>query len=702
MTGEELAALDVARQLADAGVPVAVCYPDPEGKTQSGRATGYMLPPEWEKTSANPAYVNAWRPGMALIAVMGHGLDLADVDPRNGGQLGDVDGITPRVRAVASTPSGGTHLFVSSMGVRSRDDLMPGIDVKAGTGGQGVGFAFIAPTVRKSKVTGQPIAYRWIEPPDVDGLGADSEAAAGSKLAELVRQVHSKTSPGFQQPGGHSDGWTDPDIAQLIRRGIPAGHAQQPVLRDTVARLVGQGYDPTVCWGIWQAIVDRTALTDPAWPWAEADFADMYESAARKYGTRPAGRHAAPAADPDGLDRPETLTARLLPGGRILDVPAVPDAVWGDGPDVLWAYGQAVIIAGPDGVGKTTVAGNLIEARLGLGTGEVLGLPVKPGDRNVLVLLMDRPQQAMAALARLFTSGDREVLDARLRIWRGPPPQDLARNSTMLTTLCVLADADTCVIDSLKDAALELTKDEAGSGWNRARQLAIEAGTQLVELHHPRKGQDGNRKPSRLDDLYGSRWISAGAGSVISLWGQAGDPIVELTHLKPAAETVGPWNVAINNTTGRVSVSHGIDLMEQIRLRGSNGITAQQAATLLFGSDKPSKADVEKARRRLDRKVADGVLTRSSGQPGGVHGGVHAAYFPKAFTRPFTPDHGNQETAGQIDHGSVHAPFTPMQAPERSRATPHIKWGSRERCPADDLPGGTGWPAGSIGDEVNR
>ena len=208
-----------------------------------------------------------------------------------------------------------------------------------------------------------------------------------------------------------------------------------------------------------------------------------------------------------------SLLSRILPGGCILDVPSVPEAVWGLGEEILWAKGQALILAGPDGVGKTTVAGNLIEARLGLGPGSVLGLPVPPGERNVLVLLMDRPQQAMASLARFFTEADRGTLDSRLRIWRGPPPQDLARNPRMLTELCLLAGADTCIVDSLKDAALKLSEDEAGSGWNQARQLAIEAGTQLLELHHPRKSQEGNKKPSKLEDLYGSRWIPAGAGS---------------------------------------------------------------------------------------------------------------------------------------------------------------------------------------------
>ena len=174
---------------------------------------------------------------------------------------------------------------------------------------------------------------------------------------------------------------------------------------------------------------------------------------------------------------------------RILDVPPAPEAVWGDTDDILWARGQSLIIAGPDGTGKTTLAGNLAQARLGLGEGTVLGLPVRPGDRNVLVLLMDRPQQAMAALARLFTEDDREILDARLRVWRGPAPQDLARNTGMLAHLCMLADADTCIVDSLKDAALKLSDDEAGAGWGQARGIAIESGTEVLELTTRARGR---------------------------------------------------------------------------------------------------------------------------------------------------------------------------------------------------------------------
>lgn len=197
--------LEIARGLAREGIPIFVAYPDPKGETPSGKATGYALRGDWQHTTPNPAYVGAWKPGLALIAVMGCGLDAVDGDPRNGGDLATLDGIMPEVLGIAESPSGGEHKFVRSMGVRSRDGVLPGIDVKAGdAGGQGRGFVFIAPTVRPSKVTGELVAYRWARPPDLARLHVDD--GSGEKLAQLVRQAHgSRRQTGaslpFTQPG---------------------------------------------------------------------------------------------------------------------------------------------------------------------------------------------------------------------------------------------------------------------------------------------------------------------------------------------------------------------------------------------------------------------------------------------------------------------------------------------------------------------
>ena len=89
---------------------------------------------------------------------------------------------------MAETPSGGTHELVAAMGVRSRDTVCPGIDVKAGApDGAGRGFLFIAPTKKRSKLDGTVAQYRWVERPDLAALAADGpEDRSGETLAELV------------------------------------------------------------------------------------------------------------------------------------------------------------------------------------------------------------------------------------------------------------------------------------------------------------------------------------------------------------------------------------------------------------------------------------------------------------------------------------------------------------------------------------
>lgn len=153
MTPEQEHALEVARRLVAAGVPVFAAPPDPS------TSTGFRLPIAWETQRPQVEQVDRWQPGWALCAVMGHRLDLLDVDPRNGGDVarsGLVSaGMWPTVYAAAATPSGGTHDFIAPLGVGSRDAVRDGLDVKGGMpDGSGRGFAFIAPTVKASKLTG--------------------------------------------------------------------------------------------------------------------------------------------------------------------------------------------------------------------------------------------------------------------------------------------------------------------------------------------------------------------------------------------------------------------------------------------------------------------------------------------------------------------------------------------------------------------
>ncbi|MEW2610239.1 AAA family ATPase [Streptomyces sp. NPDC047880] len=356
----------------------------------------------------------------------------------------------------------------------------------------------------------------------------------------------------------------------------------------------------------------------------------------------------APVAPADGIDwsdvqpgdtaPPAAPAADALPsfktgGAFFQDVPEIPPAVWGHGGDVLWAEGEALLIAAPQGVGKTTVAHQLVRARLGL-QGDVLGFPVVPG-RRVLLLAMDRPSQTRRAGHRIFAADDPAYLNDHLVVWEGPPPYDLAQRTDILAAMCDRVGADTVVLDSLKDAAVGLSDDAVGAGYNRARQKALAAGVQVLELHHVVKRGSNGAAPNTMADIYGSTWITSGAGSVVLLWGEAGDPVVSFRHLKQPMDEVGPLQLVHDHGAGTTRVRHAADLLEMARLGGVHGVTAAAAAEAVFETKKPTAAQREKARRRLDKLVTSGHLVRvepaAPGDPARyyqAHADPHAAKSP--------------------------------------------------------------------------
>lgn len=213
--------LDVARRLALAGVPIFVA------KADASQPTGFRLPNRWQLTQAGAASlaaVDAWEPGDALCALMGVRMDLLDVDPRNGGDATVAGlqgaGMWPRSYGRASTPSGGTHDFVARLRTGSRDNVRPGLDVKGGRDGvverAGRGFAFIAPTVRTSKTTGEPTPYVWLIEPDLEGIDDDD---TGEALAQVVAEaIGSKATPP-SSPGALAGSPADAAHAGPIRDG---------------------------------------------------------------------------------------------------------------------------------------------------------------------------------------------------------------------------------------------------------------------------------------------------------------------------------------------------------------------------------------------------------------------------------------------------------------------------------------------------
>jgi hypothetical protein len=740
-------ALDIARDLIKAGVPLFLAKPDPASES------GYTPPPGWPTSTPLLDIVDRWRPGWALCAVGGHICDFVDVDPRNGGDVDEAGlrnaKIWPTSYGRAATPSGGTHDIIAPLHI-GKGKVTPGIDLQGGSpDGTSRGFVFIAPTVRVSKVDGARRAYRWIINPAMDILAEESgDDDSGQGIADLVTDKEKTSTP----PGtdGQSKNPAPADPTGLLRHQVRAfeeltteGNNRTQEL-DNLSLLAGHGVpaywtadaartrllEAALANGYIRAHGQRAALTQvnsgladgAAHPWTPLDPSERaYQHEVAAELRRLKVREEAQRQFRTEQDTPpESETSRLVPGGAFIhDAPAQVPAVWGRGEEVFWSEGEPLIITGPTGVGKTTLGGQVIAARLGLFS-TVLGYPVTPG-RRVLYLAMDRPVQIARALGRVLRQYPREILDERIVFWRGPPPSDLAAHPGVLLELARQADADTVVLDSLKDAAVNLSNEEVGQGLNRALQLCIASNIEVIGYHHQTKrGNGGISKPNSLADVYGSAWITAGVGSVLLLWGEAGDPIIELSHLKQPAGEIGPLQLIHDAAAGTMAIVEGGDVLDLLLTQPR---TASEVATVLYGAQNPSKAQVEKARRKIQKLVEKGLAVRlgnpssggaEDGRKGGgdgarygaaararsVHDRSTVSEFPQVdrSTHPIMPDrstnrstdrstsvHEKDVSAGRSVHGSVHARNGPLRSTPSTGipvGVPGVKRGDLEPEPS--------------------
>ena len=190
-------ALDIARQLIRAGVPVFAAAPVP------GSPGSYHLPKEWQKTVPSEVWLEKWQPGWGLGAVGGWVCDFLDEDPRNGGRESvmelEVAGEFPLHFGTQVTPSGGNHYIIALTGERKHTKFMPGLDLQSGDeAGIGRGFVWIAPTVRPSKDpadAGTLRAYRWDAEPQMELLTECQEDARDSVQPIIERSRAKRAAP---------------------------------------------------------------------------------------------------------------------------------------------------------------------------------------------------------------------------------------------------------------------------------------------------------------------------------------------------------------------------------------------------------------------------------------------------------------------------------------------------------------------------
>jgi replicative DNA helicase len=319
----------------------------------------------------------------------------------------------------------------------------------------------------------------------------------------------------------------------------------------------------------------------------------------------------------------ETLTSQRQPvdtdygfdlGGVVFDQPDKIDALWGTGEEVLAAVGEPTILYSATGIGKTTIAQRVALAAIGIGDPTVLGYDVKQIEGNVLYIAADRPRQAMRSLRRMVTEQDRDILDQRWRWERHHRIRITPDNPNVLLDAAEAAEASFLVIDSLKDTVPGLSTEEGGAAYNNAVQACVTNDVDAMPMHHARKATSEGRASLKLDDVYGSTWITAGAGSVIALNGTPGQGIITLDQLKMPSEQVGPFDINIDYPTGTLTTIGRRDLVKRIREKGS--ITTIEAVRYMTGKNNPSEAEKKSISRKLVRLEKDGEIvgTRSGGQ----------------------------------------------------------------------------------------
>lgn len=330
--------------------------------------------------------------------------------------------------------------------------------------------------------------------------------------------------------------------------------------------------------------------------------------------------------------------ARRMTGSEFfLDLPEETPTLWGDDKRVLWIDGEPLLICGDDGTGKSTIDHQLIAARLGF-RDELLGYSVAPASGTVLYLAMDRPEQARRAGNRLFPGSVdidfRSSLADNLVVWRGPLPVDVLAGPEVLADWIHSEFGPVVEVhaDSLKDVASKLSDDAVGSGINSAIQEVVSRGINWVALHHQRKASGENRRPDSLSDVYGSRWLTAGQGSVLMLVkaGESDKDQVEMRQLKEPSDRVPALLLQHDRSRGRTRVVEASQDPEQIlRMAGSAGATAMEVAAGMFAKDKAdvTGAEKKKADRLLARLVKTEEVTKKAGRTGGEGGTEPARFF---------------------------------------------------------------------------
>jgi replicative DNA helicase len=220
-------------------------------------------------------------------------------------------------------------------------------------------------------------------------------------------------------------------------------------------------------------------------------------------------------------------------------------ALWGRDDEVLWAAGEPLWIAGPTGTGKTTLAQQLVIARLGL-LNVVLGYPVLSSPGRVLYVMSNRPVQAKESFRRMISEQDAAMLKDRLVGLEQLDLDELGTSTTALLAIAQRARAETIVIDDTLAVRTIMKPGGLTTLVAGARRCAEER----IQVLCIAQGPKARRMPAFVRRLTAGEGIGSGTGTTAELDGAPGDLVLPLTFWNLPAQDVGPLTIEHDHLRG--------------------------------------------------------------------------------------------------------------------------------------------------------
>jgi hypothetical protein len=102
---------------------------------------------------------------------------------------------------------------------------------------------------------------------------------------------------------------------------------------------------------------------------------------------------------------------------------------------------------------------------------------------------------------------------------------------------------------------------------------------QWVEDHHNRKQQQGQGRTNTIEDVYGSRWLTAGTGSILSMWTEDEQaPVVDIRQIKSPGELLPHLKVTVDRQAGLMASGVKPDPITYVRGFGPTGVSVEEYA----------------------------------------------------------------------------------------------------------------------------